>query len=133
MLINPRPIVGAMLSIVPERHHNQAVVIMQNIGRFVPAWALATVLGMVTIGTLVFLLMWPIFGFMDALILGMTAGVLEAVPYLGPIFSAMPALLLAFGEGGMTPLWVVLAYVAVNVILPFIMARSVQVHPLAVI
>jgi predicted PurR-regulated permease PerM len=138
MLINPRPIVGAMLSIVPERHHNQAVVIMQNIGRFVPAWALATVLGMVTIGTLVFLLMWPIFGFMDALILGMTAGVLEVVPYLGPIFSAMPALLLAFGEGGMTPLWVVLAYVAVqvlenNVILPFIMARSVKVHPLAVI
>ena len=54
-------------------------------------------------------------------------------PYLGPIFSAMPALLLAFGEGGMTLLWVVLAYVAVNVILPFIMARSVQVHPLAVI
>jgi predicted PurR-regulated permease PerM len=138
MLINPRPIIGAMLSIVPERHHNQAVVIMQNIGRFVPTWALATVLGMVTIGTLVFLLMWPIFGFMDALILGMTAGVLEAVPYLGPIFSAMPALLLAFGEGGMTPLWVVLAYVAVqmlenNVILPFIMARSVKVHPLAVI
>ena len=138
MLMNPHPIVGGMLSIIPERHHNQALVIMQNIGRFVPTWALATVLGMVTIGTLVFLLMWPIFGFMDALILGMTAGVLEAVPYLGPIFSAMPALLLAFGEGGMTPLWVVLAYIAVqvlenNVILPFIMARSVKVHPLAVI
>ncbi|MFN2354495.1 MAG: AI-2E family transporter [Desulfopila sp.] len=138
MLINPRPIVGAMLSVVPERHHNQAVIIMQNIARFVPTWALATMLGMVTIGTLVFLLMWPIFGFMDALILGMTAGVLEVVPYLGPIFSAVPALLLAFGEGGMTPLWVVLAYVAVqvlenNVILPFIMARSVKVHPLAVI
>jgi len=65
---------------------------------------------MVTIGTLVFLLMWPIFGFMDALILGMTAGVLEAITYLGPIFIAIPALLLAF-----------------------IMARSVKVHPLAVI
>lgn len=102
---------------------------MQNIGRFVPAWALATMLGMVTIGTLVFLLMWPTFGFMDALILGMTAGVLEAVPYLGPIFSVMPALLLVFGEGRMTLLWVVLAYVLVqvlenNVILPFIMVGS---------
>lgn len=30
MLMNPRPIVEAILSIVPERHHNQAVVIMQN-------------------------------------------------------------------------------------------------------
>lgn len=138
MLMNPRPIVGAMLSMIPERHHHRAVVIMQAIGRFVPVWALATALGMVTIGVLVFLLMWPIFGFMDALILGMTAGVLEAIPYLGPIFSAMPALLLAFGQGGMTPLWVLLAYIAVqtlenNVILPFIMARSMKVHPLAVV
>lgn len=138
MLMNPRPIVGAMLSIVPERHHNQALVIMQKIAIFVPTWALATVLGMVTIGILVFLIMWPIFGFMDALILGLTAGVLEAVPYLGPIISAIPALLLSFGEGGLTPVWVVLAYTAVqvlenNVVLPFIMARSVKVHPLAVI
>lgn len=138
MLMNPRPIVGAMLSVIPEQHHDPAVAIMQKIGEFIPTWALATALGMLTIGSLVFLLMWPIFGVMDALILGITAGVLEAIPYLGPIFSALPALLLAFGEGGMTPLWVVLAYIAVqvlenNLILPFIMARSMKVHPLAVI
>ncbi len=138
MLMNPRPIVGAMLALLPEQHHNQALVIMQRIGRFIPAWAGATLLGMVTIGVLVFLLMWPIFGFMDALVLGMTAAVLEVIPFLGPIFSAIPAILLALSKGGMTPLWVVLAYISVqalesNVILPFIMARGMKLHPLAVI
>jgi predicted PurR-regulated permease PerM len=138
MLMNPRPIFGAMLSMVPEQHHNRALIILQRIGIFVPLWAGATLLGMVTIGMLVFLLMWPIFGFMDALVLGLSAAVLEAVPFLGPIFSAVPALLLALGKGGMTPLWVMLAYIAIqalenNVITPFIMARSMKLHPLAVI
>jgi predicted PurR-regulated permease PerM len=104
----------------------------------VPGWAGATLLGMLTIGLLVFLIMWPIFGFMDALVLGLIAGVLEAVPFIGPLLSAVPALLLALAKGGMTPLWVVLAYGAIqalenNVILPFIMARGMKLHPVAVI
>jgi predicted PurR-regulated permease PerM len=137
-LMNPRPIFGAMFSLVPERHHHQALTILQRIGTFVPGWAGATLLGMVTIGLLVFLLMWPIFGFVDALVLGLIAGVLEAVPFIGPLLAAVPALLLAVGEGGLTPLWVVLAYLAVqalenNVILPMIMARGVKLHPVAVI
>jgi len=137
-LMNPRPIIGAMFSLVPERYHDQALVILQRIGKFVPRWALATLLGMATIGVLVFLLMWPIFGFMDALVLGLIAGIMEAVPYLGPLLSAVPALLFAVGKGGMTPLWVVLAYCAVqalenNVILPFIMSRGMKLHPVAMI
>ena len=137
-LMNPRPIFGAMFSLVPERHHEQTLTILQRIGKFVPGWAGATLLGMLTIGFLVFLVMWPIFGIMDALVLGLIAGLLEAVPFLGPLLAAVPALLLALGKGGMTPLWVLIAYVAIqalenNLILPFIMARGMKLHPVAVI
>ena len=137
-LMNPRPIFGAMFSLVPERQHARALTILQRIGKFVPGWALATLLGMLTIGLLVFLLMWPIFGFTDALVLGLIAGVFEAVPYLGPILSAAPALLLALGQGGMTPLWVLLSYAGIqalenNVILPIILARGMKLHPVAVL
>lgn len=137
-LMNPRPIFGAIFSLIPERHHPQSLTIMQRIGKFVPGWAAATLLGMATIGLLVFLFMWPIFGFMDALVLGLIAGILEAVPYLGPLLSAVPALLFALAKGGSTPMWVVLAYLTIqalenNVVLPFIMARSMQLHPVAVI
>ena len=137
-LMNPRPIFRAMFSLVPYRHHNQALTIMQRIGKFVPRWAGATLLGMVTIGLLVLLSMWPFFGFMDALMLGLIAGIFAAIPFLGPLISAVPALLLAFGEGGMTPLWVALAYLGIqalenNLIVPFVMARGMKLHPLAVI
>lgn len=137
-LMNPRPIFGAMFSLVPARHHDQALTIVQRIGKFMPSWAASTLLGMVTIGVLVFLLMWPIFGFTDALVLGLIAGVLEAIPFIGPMLSAVPALLLAVSQGGLTPLWVLLAYLGVqalenNVLLPMIMARGMKLHPVAVI
>lgn len=137
-IMNPRPIIGAMFSLIPERHHDQALIIMRRIAKVVPGWALATLTGMLAIGLLVFLFMWVILGFKDALILGLIAGVMEAIPFLGPLLSAVPALLIALGAGGMTPVWVLLAFIAVqalegNVIQPFVMARGMKLHPLAVI
>jgi predicted PurR-regulated permease PerM len=137
-VMNPRPIFGAIFLIVPERHHDQTLIIMQRVGKFLPTWAFATLMAMLTVGLLVFLLMWPFFGFVDALVLGLIAGVFEAIPYLGPILSAVPALLLALSEGGKTSVWVLLVYFAVqvfenNVILPFVMARGMKLHPVAVI
>ncbi len=137
-LMNPRPIFRVTFSLVPERHHPQTLRIVQRIGTFVPRWAGATLLGMLAIGLLVFVVMWPIFGFMDALVLGLIAGMLEAIPFIGPLLSAVPALLLALAKGGMTPLWVVIAYFAIqavenNVIIPFIMAQGMKLHPMAVI
>lgn len=104
MLMNPRPIIGAIFSLVPERHHDQTLIIVQRIGKVVPNWALATLAGMVAIGLLVFLSMWLILGFSDGLMLGLIAGVMAAIPFLGPVLSAVPALLLSLGQGGMTPL-----------------------------
>ena len=137
-LMNPRPVFGALFSVVPERHHDRTLAIMQRIAAFVPRWAGAVLISMVTIGSLFFLLMWPIFGFTDAIMLGLIACLFSAIPFLGPVLSLIPALLLALGEGGLTPMWVLLAYLAVqalegNVILPIVMSRGMKLHPLAVI
>lgn len=137
-LMNPRPIIGTIFSVIPSAHHDRGLVIMQKIGKFMPSWAYGTLLAMSVIGVMVFLIMWPIFGFTDALVLGLVAGILEAVPYIGPTLSIVPALLFALGKGGATPVWVLGAYLAVqalenNVICPLIMARSMKLNPVAVI
>ena len=138
MLMNPRPIISQIFALVPERHHDRAVIIMHRICRFAPAWGGSTLAGMLTIGLLVFLLMWPLLGMMDALVLGLIAGLLESIPFLGPTLSTVPALLLALGKGGMTPLWVLLAYMGVqalenNIVLPLIMARGMKLHAVVII
>jgi predicted PurR-regulated permease PerM len=137
-IMNPRPIFGAILLYVPQRHHDQARILIQRIAEFAPKWAGAMLLDMASIGLLVFFFMWIIFGFSDALVLGIFAALMGAVPFLGPVLSAVPALLLSFGTGGMTPLWVLLAYVLIqglqsNLLEPFIMARGMKLHPVAVI
>lgn len=137
-LANPKPIFGALFSMVPERHHDRALVITVRIARFVPLWAGSVLISMLTIGSLFFVLMWPIFGFSDALMLGLIACLLSVIPLLGPVLTLVPALLLAIGTGGLTPVWVVLAYCVVqalegNVVLPIIMSRGLKLHPLAVI
>jgi len=138
MLMNPIPVIAGFFSLVPVEHHDKASAILNRICRFAPTWGGSTLAGMLTIGLLVFLLMWPLLGFMDALVLGLIAGLLESVPFLGPTLSAVPALLLAIGEGGMTPVWVLLAYVGVqaienNVILPLIMAKGMKLHAVSII
>jgi hypothetical protein len=60
------------------------------------------------------------------------------VSLLSPLRSVVPELLLALGQGGMTPVWVALAYLGVqtmegHVLLAMIMARGMKVHPLALI
>jgi len=137
-LLNPRPIFRTFFGIIPEQAHECALRIAGRIVHFVPRWALAMLTGMAVIGAMVFFAMWPIFGFQGALVLGLISTVFEAVPYVGPILSGIPALLLAAGEGGYAPLWVVIAYVSIqlfehNVISPVIIAGQLQQHPLAVI
>ena len=137
-LMNPRPIFGAFFSMVPQRNHDRMLAIMVRIATFVPRWAGSVLISMVTIGSLFFLLMWPIFGFIDAVLLGLIATLFSVVPFLGPILTLIPALLLALGQGGMTPWWVVLAYCAVqalegNLVLPLVMSRGLKLHPVAVI
>jgi predicted PurR-regulated permease PerM len=75
---------------------------------------------------------------MDAMVLGLIAGLLESIPFLGPTLATVPAILLALGKGGMTPIWVLVAYMGVqalenNVILPMIMARGMKLHAVAII
>ena len=137
-LLNPRPIVSTLFGIVPEKHHVCTLKILQRIVLFIPRWALATLLGMAVIGMMVLFSMWPIFGFQDALVLGVIAAIFESVPYVGPVLSGIPALLLAVGEGGYAPFWVIVAYLGIqllehNVISPLIIAGQLQLHPVAVI
>jgi predicted PurR-regulated permease PerM len=71
-------------------------------------------------------------------VLGLLAFLLESVPYLGPLLSAVPALLLAAGQGGNAMLWVIVAYLAVqalenNLILPLVISSSMKLHAVAVI
>ncbi len=87
-----------------------------------------------------------IVGVRNALILGIIAGVLEIIPSIGPTIAAIPAVLIAYFQGstylslsnGWFALLVIGLYVVIqqlenNILVPRIIGRSLNLHPLVVI
>ena len=78
----------------------------------------------------------PVFG-RYAILLSVTAGVLELLPIIGPIISAVPAVLLA-ATAGLEPviaalvLYTLVQQVENNVLVPKIQGDAVEMHPAAV-
>ena len=77
-------------------------------------------------------------GLLGALFLGLLAGLLSFVPYLGPVVAFVPPLLLALTISPFIVLLVAAAYAAVQftesyLITPLIMERAASLHPATVI
>lgn len=91
------------------------------------------------IGTLTGLALWGL-NVKYTLLLAIFAGILNMVPFIGPIVGAVPAVILVFLEGSGTarPFYVALAFVIVQmfdnaVLKPVVVARMVSIHPIMVI
>jgi predicted PurR-regulated permease PerM len=75
----------------------------------------------------------------NALILAVLAGVLEIIPYFGPILSAIPAILFGFAGGGATTGFLVLGLFIIiqqfenHLIYPLVVKKVVGVSPIIVI
>jgi len=79
-----------------------------------------------------------IFGIKYALILALTAGIFEIIPYLGPLISAIPAVFFAFAQSPSKALLVVLLYFIIqrienDIIVPKVLGKSIGLNPLVVI
>jgi len=73
-----------------------------------------------------------------ALSLAIIAGLLEIIPYIGPMLSAIPAIIIAFTVSPLTGFLVLVLYVLIqqfenHIIVPQVMRRAVGLHPVAVI
>jgi predicted PurR-regulated permease PerM len=73
-----------------------------------------------------------------ALFFGVWAGVMEALPYLGPVLAAIPPTFVALFESPTAALWVIVVFVLIqeiegHILVPVIMGGRFKVHPLIVI
>ena len=80
---------------------------------------------MVVVGLLTGIGLWAL-GMPSALTLGLMAGVLEFIPFAGPILSAVPAVLLALAVSPDLALWVLLLYFAVQQFEGYVLTPLVQ-------
>lgn len=129
----PNRYTEGILKLVPQRFRKRASSTFDNAGRGLRLWLLGQLVSMTIVGILVTLGLYLI-GMPSALALGFLAGLSEFVPIVGPILSAVPAVLLSASEGGSTILWVIGLYVLVqqvesNIIMPLVQRETVDLPP----
>mgnify|MGYP001583407358 FL=1 len=101
------------------------------------AWVLGQLVLMLFIGGIVYIGLFFL-GIEFAIPLAVLAGLLEMVPTVGPILSAVPAILVAFSHSPVLALSVLALYIIVqqvenNILVPLIMKRSVGLSPVLTI
>jgi len=80
------------------------------------------------------LIAYVLIGLPNALVLALMAGVLEAVPMIGPLLGALPAAIVALSIGPSKLIWVIVATLLIqlaenSLLVPRIMRRAVGVNP----
>jgi len=135
-LASPQPVVAGFLSIVPEQRRGEAERVLRVIFTRLKAWALGSLVLAVIVGLMagigLYVLKVPF-----ALVFGLLYAFGELLPTLGPIIAAVPPLLVAVSLDPMLALWVGLLLLAIqqlenNFIVPLVMSRAVDLHPLSV-
>jgi predicted PurR-regulated permease PerM len=69
---------------------------------------------------------------------GLFYGLMELIPYVGPVLGAAPPVLIALFEDPLTAIWLVLLFVALqqlegHVVAPLVFGRALRINPLLVI
>jgi predicted PurR-regulated permease PerM len=124
-------------SLVPKKQQPFVMNLVEQIQRKMGLW----VLGQIILSLAIFLLTFvglSILGVKYALFLALIAGLFEVLPYLGPVLSAVPAILVALIQdpplaGAVIILYIVIQKTEGYVLVPKIMQRTIGTSPLVVL
>ncbi|MGE4373986.1 MAG: AI-2E family transporter [Xanthobacter sp.] len=122
-----------LLAFWPPEERDRVEASLKAIGADLLAFLKAQFIAMVVVGLLTFVGL-TIVGVPSAMALAIFACMAEFVPLIGPIVSAVPALLIALTMGMDTALWTLLVFIVVqqsesNVITPLLQQRMVALPP----
>jgi predicted PurR-regulated permease PerM len=125
-----------VIGFLPRDREEQAWRASSHIGERLGGWVRGMLLLCAVIGVLTYLGLTAI-GVPYAMLLALIAAVGEAVPMVGPIFATIPAVIVATAYNPTMGLATLLLYLVIqqlenNLLVPRIMSRAVELHPLAV-
>jgi predicted PurR-regulated permease PerM len=137
MAAHPRLYIDGFLSLVARKRRERIRDVLYEIGHVLRRWIVAQSLLALCVALLIgiglILLDAPF-----ALALGLLAGLMEFVPYIGPFVAAIPAILVGFAESPQLALWIALLFLAVQslesyVLAPLVQHRAVYLPPAVVL
>lgn len=137
LALHPKPYIDGVLRLVPLGHREQAHDIMREIGDKLWSWLAGQSIDMLIVAAMTGLGLW-LLGIPLALVLGIIAGLTNAIPFIGPFLAGIPAVLFSLTQGPRDAFYVLLLFIAIqqlegNVIMPLIQRRAAGLPPVMTI
>lgn len=128
----PRLYVHGSLKLVPRDRRKRAGEIVQRLGETMRRWLVGQLVLMLFVAISTSLGLW-LLNVPYSLALGLLAGVLTFIPFIGPLLAAAIAVLVSLTVGVTTALWVALLYIGVQIVEgvfePIVQQRAVYLPP----
>lgn len=137
LAVQERGVKRFLVSLTPNEHQRYVADLIERIQKKIGGWLRGQLLLMAIVGFLIFLGLYFL-GIKYALTLALLAGLLEIIPYIGPVFAAIPAIILAFFQSPFLALLVIILFIVVQqlenyLIVPQVMRKAVGLSPIIVI
>ena len=125
MAARPREYIDGFLLLVAHKKRERLRQVLDRIGHVLRRWIVGQSLLALCVGLLTGIGL-ALLGAPFAVALGLLAGFMEFVPYIGPFVAAVPAILVGFSESPQLALWIALLFLAVQSIESYVLAPLVQ-------
>jgi predicted PurR-regulated permease PerM len=128
---------AGIILLFPPRLHARAAETLDSIGTALRLWLIGQLISMLLVGLLSTIAV-SIIGLPSPIALGLIAGVAEFIPYIGPVFASIPALLVAATIDLSAVIWTLIAYLLIHQIegqlfVPLIQHRMVYIPPAVIL
>lgn len=135
--VDPTLYVEGTAALMPKPWRPRARETMRDVGHVLRWWFVGQFLDMCAVGILTGIGLYAL-GVKLAFTLALIAALFNFVPYIGALAGAVPAVLIALGQGPQTALYTAILFVAVqtlegNVIAPLVQKRTVELAPVLTI
>jgi predicted PurR-regulated permease PerM len=120
-----------ILHLVSHRHRQRAEEYLTTLSTTLRQWLVARLMAMVLVGLITGFGLAAL-GINGAVALGILAGLMEFIPFFGPVISAIPAIAIALIDSPQKAIWVAVLYLAVqqlegNIITPLLLEKRLDI------
>ena len=135
--VSPRTYEKGILHLVPHPKRPRARELMTEVGQTLRGWLVARLLAMLIIGAITGIGL-ALLGIEAAIALAFIAGLLELIPFYGPIVAAIPAIGVGLVESPQKAISVAILYLIIqqlegNVLTPLLLKKRLEVPPVLTI
>lgn len=133
----PEPVVEWLVNLFPPDRRSRVLEVLSEVRVGLLDWLKGRLVSMALVGVLWTVALYAI-GIPGALFLGILAGLLEFVPYFGPLVSTILPVLIALAGDPIDAVWVALTYLVIQqiqgyLLKPLVEGNIASIHPAVVI